>query len=70
MKKVREKLLSKQVAIERSSKAKKMRELRKYGKKVSSLVTAFKMYYLCSRCTIYCRFKPKSYKSDTRRRKK
>ena len=31
---VREKLLSKQIAIERSEKAKKMRELRKYGKKV------------------------------------
>lgn len=38
MKKVREKLLSKQIAIERSEKAKKMRELRKYGKKVQQEV--------------------------------
>jgi len=34
MKKVREKLLSKKLSMERSEKAKKMRELRKYGKKV------------------------------------
>ncbi|XP_033737670.1 probable rRNA-processing protein EBP2 [Pecten maximus] len=34
MKMVREKLLEKQVSMERSEKAKKMRELRKYGKKV------------------------------------
>ncbi|KAI0230752.1 putative rRNA-processing protein EBP2 [Lamellibrachia satsuma] len=34
MKKVREKLISKQISIERSEKAKKMRELRKFGKKV------------------------------------
>jgi len=33
---VREKLISKQISIERSEKAKKMRELRKFGKKVSS----------------------------------
>lgn len=33
--KVREKLVEKQTAIERSEKAKKLRELRKYGKKVS-----------------------------------
>lgn len=32
---VREKLISKQISIERSEKAKKMRELRKFGKKVS-----------------------------------
>ena len=35
MKRVREKLLSKQMSMERSEKAKKMRELRKYGKKAS-----------------------------------
>ncbi|XP_070563591.1 probable rRNA-processing protein EBP2 [Ptychodera flava] len=34
MRKVRQKLLSKQLSIERSEKAKKLRELRKYGKKV------------------------------------
>lgn len=33
---VREKLVEKQTALERSEKAKKLRELRKYGKKVSS----------------------------------
>ncbi|XP_041364891.1 probable rRNA-processing protein EBP2 [Gigantopelta aegis] len=34
MKKVREKLLEKKIGMERSEKAKKLRELRKYGKKV------------------------------------
>ena len=34
MKKVREKLLAKKIGMERSEKAKKLRELRKYGKKV------------------------------------
>lgn len=38
MKKVREKLLSKQMSMERSEKARKMRELRKYGKKVQQEV--------------------------------
>lgn len=36
MKRVREKLVEKQTAIERSEKAKKLRELRKYGKKSSN----------------------------------
>ncbi|XP_064607441.1 probable rRNA-processing protein EBP2 [Liolophura sinensis] len=34
MKRVREKLLAKQIGMERSEKAKKLRDLRKYGKKV------------------------------------
>ncbi|XP_074642843.1 putative rRNA-processing protein EBP2 [Tubulanus polymorphus] len=38
MKKVREKLLSKEQALERSEKAKKLRNLRKYGKKVQTEV--------------------------------
>lgn len=38
MKKVREKLLEKQLSMERSEKAKKLRELRKYGKKVQQEV--------------------------------
>lgn len=38
MKKVREKLISKQMSVERSEKAKKLRELRKYGKKVQQEV--------------------------------
>jgi rRNA-processing protein EBP2 len=38
MKKVREKLLAKQIGLERSEKAKKLRELRKYGKKVQQEV--------------------------------
>ncbi|XP_046328877.2 probable rRNA-processing protein EBP2 [Haliotis rufescens] len=38
MKKVREKLLEKQIGMERSEKAKKMRDLRKYGKKVQTEV--------------------------------
>ena len=38
MKKVRQKILSKQMSAERSEKAKKMRELRKYGKKVQQEV--------------------------------
>lgn len=37
MTKVREKLLSKKVALERSEKARKMRELKKFGKKVSAV---------------------------------
>jgi rRNA-processing protein EBP2 len=38
MKRVREQLLSKQLGMERSEKAKKMRELRKFGKKVQQEV--------------------------------
>ncbi|XP_022249640.1 probable rRNA-processing protein EBP2 isoform X2 [Limulus polyphemus] len=38
MQKVREKLLSKQVALERSEKARKLRELRKFGKKIQNEV--------------------------------
>ncbi|KAL3867886.1 hypothetical protein ACJMK2_040732 [Sinanodonta woodiana] len=38
MKKVREKLLERQLAIERSEKAKKLRDLRKYGRKVQQEV--------------------------------
>lgn len=38
MKKVREKLLSKKTAIERSEKAKQLREMRKFGKKVQNEV--------------------------------
>ncbi|XP_076307342.1 putative rRNA-processing protein EBP2 isoform X1 [Tachypleus tridentatus] len=38
MQKVREKLLSKEVALERSEKARKLRELRKFGKKIQNEV--------------------------------
>ena len=38
MKKIREKLLAKELAMERSEKAKKLRELRKYGKKIQQEV--------------------------------
>lgn len=38
MKKIREKLLNKQLAIERSERARKLRELRKYGKQIQQEV--------------------------------
>ena len=42
---VREKLLTKQMAMERSEKAKKMRELRKYGKKVGTVDISHMKYH-------------------------